>query len=150
MSERGRKPGFRFYVYRIFDGLVTLYVGKGCGQRLAAQKRKFRSDGEIIEWCKSDDDAFAAERRWIKALKPVENRHPGGNGGRSRPKKVPAWLRKAEREFAEFCQELQEVGSRRCVARFLLRKIDERNCEHLGISKVALDRLREVAHGAWC
>ena len=39
------------YVYRIFDGPVTVYVGKGSGRRLAAQKAKFRLEGEVLEEC---------------------------------------------------------------------------------------------------
>lgn len=128
-----------FYVYRIFDGAVTVYVGKGSGRRLQAQQRNFRLPGEVIETCKSDDHAFERERHWIAALNPTDNISPGGNGGRCRPKP-----RKRETKFE---RELRQVGSRRYVARFLMTRINERNCERLGLSKVDLNRLRAVANG---
>jgi hypothetical protein len=134
------------YVYRIFDGVETVYVGTGTGRRIDAQKRRFGCDGEIIARDLNDDDAFKAERRWIAELMPTQNVHPGGNGGRCRPKPKT----KAEREFAAFERKLHEEGPRRHVARFLLRKIDETNCEKVGVSKVDVSRLREVANGGWC
>jgi hypothetical protein len=39
-------------------------------------------------------------------------------------------------------------ASRRRVAKFLLKKLSEANCEQYGISKVDISRLREVANGA--
>ena len=142
MSERGRKPGFTYYVYRIFDGLQTLYVGKGSGRRLQAQIRRFRCAGEVVEHCTSDDHAFEREIHWIAELRPTENKLAGGNGGRCQPKKRP----RLAKEF----HEIEQVGSRRYSARFLLRKLDELNCERFGVSKVDLFRLREVANGPRC
>lgn len=147
MSTPGRAP---FYVYRIFDGVQTLYVGKGSGRRLAAQKRKFRCSGEIIEECKSDDHAFEREKHWIAELRPTENMLPGGNGGRVRPKPLSAAAKRAIREFQKFEAELSEVGPRRYVARFLTRKLAEFNCEAFGVSKLDLNRLRAVANGPRC
>ena len=60
---RGRKQTKACYVYRIFDGCETVYVGKGSGRRLEAQKRRFNLDGEVIERDLSDDDAFARGQR---------------------------------------------------------------------------------------
>ena len=38
-----------FYVYRILGEMgETVYIGKGTGRRLEAQKRRFMSDGEIM------------------------------------------------------------------------------------------------------
>jgi hypothetical protein len=128
-----------FYVYRIFDGLQTLYVGKGSGRRLQSQVRRFRCKGEIVEECKSDDHAFEREVHWIAELKPTENRLAGGNGGRCKPKRKPRLMK----EFAE----IERVGSRRYAAMFLLRKLDESNCERWGVSLESLARLRHVAAG---
>lgn len=140
-AARGRKPGF--YVYRIFDGYETVYVGKGSGRRLQSQMRKFGMDGHILEECGSDDDAFARERHWIARLMPTANKCPGGNGGRAKPRKETA----ADRAYRKFVKVLEEVGSRKYVARFLLTRLSLSNCEALGVSKVDLFRLQEVANG---
>lgn len=131
-----------FYVYRIFDGDVTVYVGKGSGRRLHNQKRRFGLDGSIIEKCRSDNHAFEREVHWIKRLKPTDNRLPGGNGGRCSPKARP----RLSKDF----REIERVGPRRFAARFLLTRLDERNCDQYGVSKVGLSRLREVANGPRC
>jgi hypothetical protein len=39
-------------------------------------------------------------------------------------------------------------ASRRRLAKFLLKRLNEANCEQYGISKVDISRLREVAYGA--
>lgn len=140
MAERGRRPGF--YVYRIFDGVTTVYVGKGSGSRLANQKRVFALPGEIIEECRSDDHAFEREIHWIKTLMPTDNKNVGGLGGRVRPRRKP----RLTKEY----REIEAMGSRRYAARFLLTKLSEVNCEHWGVSKVGLDRIREVANGPRC
>jgi hypothetical protein len=139
-AQRGRKPGF--YVYRIFDGFETVYVGKGSGRRLSNQKLSFRLDGEILEHCRSDDHAFERERHWISLLMPSENKNPGGFGGRVRPRRAP----RLPKEY----RDIEAVGSRRYVARFLLTKLNERNCGRFGLSKIGLDRIREVANGPRC
>lgn len=139
-AGRGRKP--KFYVYRLFDGFETLYVGKGSGRRLANQKCAYRCEGEVLECCTSDDHAFAREVHWIAQLRPTLNKLAGGNGGRCRPKPKP---RRTRDEI-----EIERTGSRRYAARFLLSKLDERNCDAYGLSKVGLSRLREVANGPWC
>jgi hypothetical protein len=47
-------------------------------------------------------------------------------------------------------RELQgrRMASRKMVARALLKKLNEANCEQYGVSKVDICRLREVANGA--
>lgn len=140
----------KFYVYRAFDGHETLYVGKGSGRRINQQRKRFRCEVEIIERCSTDDEAFTAERKWIALLKPSENKNAGGAGGRVAAKPLTNEQRRAAREHKRFLNEYQTVGPRRYVARFLLRKVDERNCERLGVSKVDVNRLREVANGIWC
>lgn len=151
MAQRGRTAHrARCYVYRIFDGAETIYVGKGSGRRLATQKRKFGADGEILEHCEDDDTAFARERHWIASLMPTANKNPGGNGGRVRPREMPPAMAKAMREFERFKRTLANIGPRRYVARFLLGRVNETNAAAVGVSKVDLFRLREVANGPWC
>jgi hypothetical protein len=71
-----------FYLYRIFQGEETLYIGKGSGYRLSHQKRRFRADGEIIvDGIESETDAYRQERALIALHKPPLNKHVGGNGG---------------------------------------------------------------------
>jgi hypothetical protein len=41
-----------------------------------------------------------------------------------------------------------EDPRRRSIAKFLLRRLNEANCEQYGVSKVDISRLREVAYGA--
>lgn len=71
-----------FYVYRIFSIIGTIYVGKGSGRRLSDQKRRFGADGEILAEFADEDAAFRAEKRFIRDLCPLENKNPGGAGGR--------------------------------------------------------------------
>lgn len=127
MSERGR-----FYVYRIFDGVVTVYVGKGSGSRLQKQIRRFNLQGEVIEWVKSETVAYEAERRWIKRLKPTDNKNAGGAGGRAVQKRA------ARRTKAEI--EMERIGTRVYAARMLLR-FDLRG----HISPEQICRLKEIA-----
>ena len=71
----------QFYVYRIVGEMgETVYIGKGCGRRLHNQKRRFMSDGEILEYCKTDKRAFRRERELIAEYNPPLNKSPGGNG----------------------------------------------------------------------
>jgi hypothetical protein len=71
-----------FYLYRIFQGEETLYIGKGSGYRLSHQKRRFQADGEIIvDGIESEADAYRQERALIALHKPPLNKHVGGNGG---------------------------------------------------------------------
>lgn len=113
MATRGRSKA-ECYVYRIFDGAVTVYVGKGSGRRLRQQERRFGLPGEILERFDCDDKAFKRERELIASLRPTENVSLGGSGGRSRPKPVlptPKWVR-----------EMEKMGTRKYVARFLLAR----------------------------
>lgn len=148
---RGRQPGFRMsYVYRIFDGLETVYIGKGSGRRLKQQMRSFGMSGEIIEECNSDDHAFERERHWIKTLMPTANISPGGAGGRTKPKEMTREEKRAAKDYSNFMKEYNELGSRRWTARALLRMLNLNNCEAHGISKVGLSRILGVANGPRC
>jgi len=83
----------KFYLYRIFDGdNRTLYVGKGCGSRLAKQKRRFAASGEIVARYADEDEAYRQEIKLIEELKPLLNIAKGGNGGRSGLHRDPAVL----------------------------------------------------------
>jgi hypothetical protein len=78
MAKTPTKP---FYVYRILGEMgETVYIGKGCGRRLHNQKRRFMSDGEILEWCSTDKQAFKRERELIAEYNPPLNKSSGGNG----------------------------------------------------------------------
>lgn len=123
---------WRFYVYelRYADGALA-YVGKGSGRRLAAQQATFNLEGEEVCRFRRERDAYAFERARIAELKPALNRHPGGNGSRG-----PAARRKYQWE-----RDIERVGSRRYVARYLIA-----NCAHL-VDPSKLDAIRRVADG---
>lgn len=71
-----------FYVYRILgEQGETVYIGKGTGRRLQTQKRRFMSDGEIIESYSTEREAYFAEKRLIGEHNPPLNRCGGGGGG---------------------------------------------------------------------
>jgi hypothetical protein len=151
----------RCYVYRIFDGHETIYIGKGTGRRLAAQIRRFDASGEKLEECLSDADAFKRERHWISVLMPIENRNGGGSGSYTKHNvpRVPRILRQlmTEKQWAANAKkmqaqlnEIERTGTRRYVAQYLLQKLSELNCELWGLSKVDVNRLREVANGPRC
>lgn len=146
-----------FYIYRFFEGEVTIYVGKGKGRRFKAQQSRFRCSGEILEYCVDEMTAYERERHWIAELKPTENKNAGGAGGVTSaiyqvPKSVrgiftlSAWKRHVAETNADF-DAIERIGSRKYCAQFLLRKLNEANCEQWGLSKVDIFRLREVAHG---
>lgn len=137
----------KFYVYAIMDGAACVYVGKGCGYRSKQSAKRHKGVDKILGWYDTDDKAFEAERIFIDQLKPVNNKSPGGNGGRSKPKELTPEQKRAEKEWNKFIKEYQQVGPRKYVARFLLSRVNERNCADLGLSKVDISRWREVADG---
>lgn len=111
--------GFRmsdeFYVYRIYDGDVTVYIGKGRGRRLSDQQRRFGLPGEIVKTFRSERAAYAFEAKQISKLKPIANKVAGGGGAITRRGlKLPAW-------FTSQIREIENIGSRRWVARELLK-----------------------------
>lgn len=105
-----------FYVYRILGEMgETVYIGKGCGRRLQQQKRRFMSDGEILEYCKTDKRAFRRERELIAQHNPPLNQIAGGGGAVAKHKaKLPLWFRKE-------IKEIERIGSRVYVARELAK-----------------------------
>lgn len=148
-----------FYVYVVKDENDTpLYVGKGSGCRHKVSAREHGGVSSIIEEMQCEDAAFKRERHWISELMPVNNKCLGGNGGRSSPAcdrlpkildgvmSLSEWKRERRSQKREE-EEVNRVGARKYVAQFLLRKIDERNCEQWGVSKVDVFRLRGVANG---
>lgn len=131
------------FVYAVKQGEKVVYIGKGTGRRAHVSARKFDGLPYILANFDCEDKAFAHERELIAIHNPPMNVCAGGNGGRSRPKhavRLPAWWRKS-------IAEIERVGSRVYAARLLVARIDETNCEGLGVSKVDLFRLREVANG---
>lgn len=155
MASKGPK----FYVYAIMDGPTVLYVGKGCGRRAYQSSRKHGGEFKIIERLASESKAFERERHWISELLPQNNICPGGNGGRAKPvskyempKRLRGvvseaeWRRSMKAAEAEYA-EMERMGTRTYAAKTLLKFLDERNCEQWGVSKVDLNRLREVADG---
>jgi hypothetical protein len=140
MAARTRKilhdDETRFYVYRIFDGHETVYIGKGSGRRLANQRRKFGLPGEIVASFAKESDAYAHEIKMISELMPTANKHPGGNGSR-------VYKRRPRRHAWEI--EIDRVGSRRYSARMLLRS------DLAGlVDPSKLDAIRQVANGPRC
>jgi hypothetical protein len=76
-----KAPTEPFYVYRILGEMgETVYIGKGSGRRLYNQKRRFMSDGEVMERYSTDKRAFRRERELIAEFNPPLNKSPGGNG----------------------------------------------------------------------
>lgn len=72
-----------FYIYRIVgEQNETLYIGKGSGDRLRDQKRRFKSEGEILFRFNREGTAYRIEKRLIEELNPPLNVAPGGCGGR--------------------------------------------------------------------
>lgn len=148
------------YVYRIFERLCTLYVGKGSGPRAQVQARRFGANVEIIEDGLTDNQAFEREKHWIAELKPTENKDAGGTGGRvnpepSMPKSLKGQLtqkewRAALRDTEKTNADIERIGIRRYCARFLLTKLDKFNCEQWGVTLSQLGRLQEVANGPKC
>lgn len=127
------------YVYAIKTEGGIVYIGKGTGRRARVSARRCGGEWEIIKAFTSEDAAFAYEREMIALHKPSMNVATGGNGGRAKPKpepRKPKWV-----------AEMERIGTRVYAARFLLTKLDERNCDRWGVSKLDLSRLREVAGG---
>ena len=121
----------KFYVYRIYDGAVTVYIGKGSGRRLKQQMQRFSLQGEIIERFCSEKLAYKAECQWIKELKPTDNQNAGGGGSYTVRKKV----RRTKEEI-----EMERVGTRVYAARMLLR-FDLRG----RVAPEQISRIREIA-----
>lgn len=131
-----------FYVYALTDktGLIV-YVGKGSGYRLTAQRRTHQCDGYEIARFRREVDAYAFERELIAQDRPSRNRCAGGNGSRvcRRP------IRRLPSQF-----DIGKLGSRRFCAKFLL----ENDLIHLANAPSEVDGIRHqlqaVLNGPWC
>jgi hypothetical protein len=90
-----------FYVYAAVeaDGSFA-YVGKGSGNRYKAQQRRFKLPVHILSWHEIEQNAFDEEVRLIAKHNPVFNKHPGGQGGRSRNAYLADITRIGTREYA--------------------------------------------------
>jgi plasmid stabilization system protein ParE len=154
----GRAAG-RFYIYCFIDGHEIVYVGKGSGLRVKQQAKRFGCEHKILEWLDDEVKAYEREKHWIAQLQPTRNQNAGGGGYVSPVDFVPkqlrgvisarAWRKELEQHARELA-DIDRIGSRRYAARTLVNKLDERNCETFGVSKVELNRLREVANGPRC
>lgn len=149
----------RFYIYCFIDGAEVVYVGKGTGSRLKQQEKRFGFHGKIIERLHSEEEAYRREVYWISELRPTENKNAGGSGGLADPNPIPSALRgivslkEWDRSLSQLQKEyalIEEMGTRKFAAQILLRKLDDSNCELHGVSKVGLNRIREVANGPRC
>lgn len=159
MAARTSPPAKRFFIYCFREGHAVLYVGKGSGRRLRAQEKRFGFAGEILERMDDEERAYERERYWIEKLLPTENKNSGGAGGFSDRNPIPSQFRnsftlkeweKCQREGEASLREIEKIGSRRYAAQTLVSMLDERNCETFGVSKVDINRLREVANGPRC
>lgn len=103
----------RFYVYLIedYDG-TPKYVGKGSGDRVFNQWRRFGGVYSILSRHTVESDAYAEEVVQIAKLHPYRNKHPGGAGG-------IATKRRASRKQA-WEIEMLATGTREYVRRLLI------------------------------
>lgn len=137
--EKRTVPGVgEFYIYRIFGQMgETLYIGKGCGNRLRVQKRKFGCDGEILQRYRSEAAAYKAEVRLIKRFDPPLNKNLGGAGGCA-GKGSNATMRLIKR-----------IGTRAYAARILLWCYHHPNDElHKLVDHRKYDQIRRIAYGS--
>lgn len=139
MATRGRPMGKlhqddvrakRFFVYELVasDGAVH-YVGKGSGRRLAVQQKRYGLAGRIVERFSNEEAAYKFEVAHIQKVKPLLNKHRGGNGCRATPYVEP------KDAFIDLCRRL---GVRVVAARMALT---------YGCDPSKRDALRLVAYG---
>ena len=133
MAARLNKT-WRFYVYELTNEFGhVLYVGKGSTNRLKNQKRMFSLDGHEVARFSKESDAYAYEVERIASVKPVLNKHVGGNGSKSIAKVV------RKTRFEKICDE---IGTRRVAARLWLMFASNETAD---LSKVG--EIRSVAYG---
>ena len=144
------------YIYVFREGVVPYYVGKGSGRRFQVQKKKFGLDGDILERGLTEEEAYLREVHWISVLKPTLNRNKGGGGSRACQLLVPlgyrdliteaemaAQMKQSEAEY----KTMEKMGTQKYVAKMMLGFISEANCARFGLSKVDVNRLRNVVYG---
>lgn len=122
---------WRWFVYELLDGGECVYVGKGSGRRLKHQMRNRGLDGREIARFKRESEALRFEVALIAERTPSLNKDRGGTGPRSR---------KRQHRLTKIEREMQRLGSRRYVARELL-KFDLRG----NVSESQLETLRKAA-----
>lgn len=79
----------RYYVYQFVDDYgLPLYIGKGSGDRLQDQIRRFKREGHILNWFKCEIEAYKSEAILIDVLRPPLNKM-GGRMVFGKPRETP-------------------------------------------------------------
>lgn len=115
-APRGRPAGYLAYVYRFDDDEGRcIYIGKGTGDRLKRQGKRFGREGYVVKWCRTETAAFNLEAKLIEKLQPVENKVSGGGGAVKR-----FGIKALTKE--PWQTEMERIGTRKYIAKFLLSK----------------------------
>lgn len=109
------KQNSRFYTYKLTDneGKVA-YIGKGSGNRLDRQMKRYQMQGEYVTWHKNERYAYSKEVQLIAELKPYLNKKKGGNGKYALPKPPE---KRVNDPFYKLCDKLgtRVVAARICM-----------------------------------
>jgi hypothetical protein len=129
------EASLQFYIYRLYDLTGdTLYIGKGSGDRLRNQMKRYGLLGETIKWFGSEAAAYAAEKRLIKKHKPSLNRCSGGGGGTTGPRAVPEFgTPEALQYVAQSLAKMLRHDSYKFFYKFIVAKW----VDHYGVDAVA-------------
>ena len=126
-----------YYVYRIFNEYDdTLYIGKGSGDRLQQQIKRFGFFGHKLKWFEDEQACLKEEIRLIAKLNPPFNKTKGGEAG-GRPKteidvyrELCRLIRLAVREpdlhnglMVIVLKWVERLGYRNCVEEFKKRNV---------------------------
>lgn len=152
---------YSFYVYEILDDKeLVIYIGKGSGSRKSTslRHRNGSSAREVARFF-NEEDAYQYEIERIAEVKPLLNKHIGGNGSR-------VGCHKGIRIDAD-TRLMSRIGTRAFAARMLLSyylaykyiksKVDNKSREFLKIYSVDIEsafnslnipKLREVGYGS--
>jgi hypothetical protein len=108
---------WKFYTYCVGALDAPRYIGKGSGNRLSVQARRFGETATELARFRIESDAYEAERQAIEELNPELNAIRGGSGGCS--EWSPGMAKRTwEREWAE----MKRCGTRLIAAAILAEK----------------------------